>query len=323
MPYTRNPINYPSGLVSVDTAKVNENFSILAEAFYNSNPENNPINRACYAGATPPNNPKLGQLWLDTSVNPPVLKVYDGTRWQSKVSLADNANNANQANSANQANNANYANNADMVDGFHASLIPEPNTIVPLNANGILDLSATYVKSNVYTFRRVDLTNATSDYMLQVGEEAIINFTNATSVPLRIATQSGTYYECHIICSNTGGTSGGVDSGCFLNPNNTTYSNAFVYADLSRTSTGSYSGYFTYSAFRCGFAFTNSTFYITNFTQYKNVKGFCDVYGVSTTYPALLIFSTGWRDTTTPWTSLGTIVFPQSTSGYILVRRLA
>jgi hypothetical protein len=30
-----------------------------------------------------------------------------------------------------------------------------------------------------------------------------------------------------------------------------------------------------------------------------------------------------WNDTTTAWTSLGTIVFPQQTSGYILVRRLA
>jgi hypothetical protein len=50
---------------------------------------------------------------------------------------------------------------------------------------GILDLSAAYVKSNVYTFRRVNLTGATSDYELQVGEEAIINFTNTTSVPLQ------------------------------------------------------------------------------------------------------------------------------------------
>jgi hypothetical protein len=48
-------------------------------------------------------------------------------------------------------------------------------------------------------FRRIDLTNASSDYNLQVGEEAIINFTNATSVPLRIATQSGTYYEVDLL----------------------------------------------------------------------------------------------------------------------------
>jgi hypothetical protein len=195
--------------------------------------------------------------------------------------------------------------------------------IVPLNSAGILDLSATYVKSNVYTFRRVDLTNATSDYMLQVGEEAIINFTNATTVSLRIATQSGTYYKCHLVCSNTGGTSGAVNTAVFLNPNNTTYSNAFVYADLSMNSSSTGSGYFTYSSFRIGNGFVNSTFFITNFTQYKNIKGIYDVYGVSGGYPLLIVCSTDWRDTTTAWTSLGTVVFPQSTSGYILVRRLA
>ena len=178
------------------------------------------------------------------------------------------------------------------------------------------------LKSDVYTFRRVDLSNATSDYELQVGEEAIINFTNATSVPLRIATQSGTYYECHLICSNTGGTSGAIYSGIFLNPNNTTYNNAFVYAQLLRVSTGGLSGYFTYSSFRIGWAFTNAVFYITNYTQYKNIRGFQDIYGVSEGYPAIIIYSTNWRDTITAWTSLGTITFPQPTSGYILVRRL-
>ena len=211
---------------------------------------------------------------------------------------------------------------ADTVDGFHASLVPASNVIVPLNAEGVLDLSQTYVKSNVYTFRRVDLTNATSDYMLQVGEEAIIRFTNRTSVPLRIITQSGTYYECHLICSNTGGTSGAIYSGVFLNPNNTTYANAFVYAQLLRISTGGSSLYFTYSSFRIGWAFTNAVFYITNFTQYKNIRGFQDMYGISEGYPAIIIYSTNWRDTITAWTSLGTITFPQPTSGYVLVRRL-
>nr|BAL53640.1 hypothetical protein HGMM_F07F09C15 [uncultured Aquificae bacterium] len=214
------------------------------------------------------------------------------------------------------------AQNADTVDGYHASLSPAPQVIVPLDADGVLDLSATYVRSSVYTFRRVDLTNATSDYMLQVGEEAYISFSNTTSVPLRIATQSGTYYECHLICSNTGGTSGGTAAPIYLNPNNTTYSNSFVYAALHRTSGGASSDYTTYSAFRCGWSFVSSVFYITNFVQYKNVKGIYDLFGVIVGYPTMVVFSTDWRDTTTPWTSLGTIRFPQLSSGYIIVRRL-
>jgi len=81
MPYVRNPITYPSGKVSEDTAKINTNFSILADAFYNSDPENSPIYRACYVGITAPLNPKVGQIWVDTSVAPPVIKVYNGTSW--------------------------------------------------------------------------------------------------------------------------------------------------------------------------------------------------------------------------------------------------
>jgi len=211
---------------------------------------------------------------------------------------------------------------ADTLNGFRASLTPAPNVIVPLDASGILDLSATYVKSSVYTFRRVDLTNATSDYMLQVGEEAYISFSDATSVPLRIATQSGTYYECHLICSNAYNASG-TSAAVFLNPNNTTYANAFVYAEIYRNSTGLGSTYITYSAFRCAWNFSNSTFFITNFTQYKNVRGFHDIYGTTNDAPVIVAFSTDWRDATTVWTSLGTITFPQATSGYILVRRLA
>ena len=218
--------------------------------------------------------------------------------------------------------NALNSDNTDTVDGFHASLTPAPNVIVPLNASGILDLSSTYIRSNAYTFRRVYLSEATSDYELQVGEEAIINFTGATSVPLRIATQSGTYYECHLVCSNTGGTSGAVGDPIFLNPNNTTYSSAFVYAQIVRDSNSTHSDYITYNAFRCGVSFSKSTFYITNFTQYKNIIGFYNSWGFSTFYPRLTIFSTDWQNTTTPWVSLGTITFPQRTSGYILVRRL-
>ena len=125
-----------------------------------------------------------------------------------------------------------------------------------------------------------------------------------------------------LVCSNTGGTSGGGNAPVYLNTNNTTYSDSFVYAEAIRSSGEGRLNYTTYSAFRCGWSFTSSFFYITNFVQYKNVKGIYDIYGLSYDYPSVSVFSTDWRDTTTPWTSLGTITFPQSTSGYIIVRRL-
>jgi len=249
------------------------------------------------AGSTAPALTYPGKLWVGSDS---FLKYYNGSSWQDlKVSFADT------------------------VDGFHASLTPSPNVIVPLDANSVLDLSPTYIKSNVYTFRRVDLSSATSDYLLQVGEEAYISFSNTTSVPLRIATQSGTYYEAYLVCSNTGGTSGTNGAPILLCPNNTTYTNAFVCAEIFRNSSGSGSSCAAFSAFKCGLRFSNTTMCITNFTQYKNVKGFFDIWGYDLDYPTIVVFSCDWRDTTTAWTSLGTITFPQQTSGYILVRRLA
>jgi len=250
------------------------------------------------AGSTAPSLVYSGKLWVDAN---DFLQYYNGSNWKNvKASFADT------------------------VDGFHASLTPAPNVIVPLSANGVLDLSATYVKSNVYSLRRVDLTGATSDYLLQVGEEAYISFSNATSVPLRIATQSGTYYEMDVVVSNPIGTSSGSSNPVYLNPNNTTYSNAFTYVEVYRNSGDSGVGTLvaTYGAFRIGFAIPSIKVYITNFTSHKSTKGFYFQTGVSIS-PTVDINICCWNDTTTAWTSLGTITFPQSTSGYILVRRLA
>jgi len=167
----------------------------------------------------------------------------------------------------------------------------------------------------------VNLSDATEDYALEVGKIAHISFSDATQVPLHIATPNNSYYELHVIPSNTGGTSGGTGGSMFLYPNNTTYSNAFYYAEVYRNSSGLGNNYVQYSAFRIGYAFSCITAWITNRTQYKNVRGIYDIYGISAGYPLLTTFSTDWRNTTTEWTSLGTVVFPQSTSGEILVFR--
>lgn len=37
-----------------------------------------------YTGTTAPTNPYKGQLWVDTSKNPPVTKVYDGSTWKEQ-----------------------------------------------------------------------------------------------------------------------------------------------------------------------------------------------------------------------------------------------
>jgi hypothetical protein len=206
---------------------------------------------------------------------------------------------------------------ADTVDGFHASLTPAPNTIIPLNAGGILDLSATYVRSSVFTFRRVNLTGATSDYDLQVGEEAIINFNNANSVPLRIATASNRLYEIYIQFSVN--VSSGFSS---LNPNNTTYSSSFSHVSyfFFSNQTANFLGASTTSSAFTIFNSTPHCYCVLNTTR-RVLMGFTG-YEVGNTGIGVGLFASKWHSSLSAWTSLGTLSFPTSMSGYVLVRRL-
>jgi hypothetical protein len=245
------------------------------------------------ASSTAPALTYPGKIWVDSDS---FLKYYDGSSWQDlKVSFADT------------------------VDGFHASLVPSPNVIVPLDANGILDLSATYVRSNVYTFRRVDLTNATSDYELQVGEEAIIRFTNATSVPLRIATSSDKLYEIFLQFNNLSSSGNFV----FLYPNNTTYASSFSHTSVFWNYVGQ-SGWQGYSGTDNAFRLYNANphSYIVLDTTRRILRGFLS-YETEVNHIGYGIFASKWHSNLAMWSSLGSFVFSTSMSGYILVRRLA
>jgi hypothetical protein len=179
------------------------------------------------------------------------------------------------------------------------------------------------IKSATTNPVRVDLTNASSDYNLQVGQLAYISFSNATSVPLHIATSSGTSYELYLASSNNMGTSGATAGGILLNPNNTTYSSAFLTRGVYVSSSGSASGTaVSYSSFYIGFGLSHLYAKITNITTAKTVVTNFVNWGDSNDIATIDIFANSWNDTTTAWTSLGTITFPQSTSGYVLVRRL-
>jgi len=263
------------------------------------------LEKLLISSSTPPSNPRVGQLWFDSNTNQ--LKRLNGSQW---VGI-----------SVEQAINAQNALNADTVDGFHASQTPAPNTIPVANNLGLIP--SAWLTNSIREFENpIDLTNATEDYFLQVGEVAKISFSNKTSVPLKIATEDDTYYELHVIPSNPGGTSGGTPSPIILYPNNTSYENKFVYAEVFRNLWNLGSSYLTYSGFRIGVAFSSITCFIINRTIYKETRSFTNVYGTPQDYPSLNISACNWRDTTTPWTSLGTIVFPQSSSGEILIRRL-
>ncbi|DAD54630.1 TPA: conserved hypothetical protein [Aquificae Conch Spring virus] len=281
MPYTKNPIVYPSGFVSVDVAKVNENFSILADAFVNDDPTTG------------------------------IVK------------------------------------NADTVDGFHASHTPAPNTIVPLNANGILDLSASYVRSNVYTFRRVDLTEATSDYELQVGEEAyyIWNTVSRLTLPLRIRV-SGILYQLIVVAPRSSG---------FINlelfPNNTSYTNAFERYSMYPSSIGYLTGAWLGYSYDDGYYLVTSSGSSNVFVWERAVQHrilYPSIIGggmlisclqtmrqnkgemhyamihASSNYPRYIQGTNRWNDIAVDWISLGSLVASaQNGTITVFVRRLA
>ena len=164
--------------------------------------------------------------------------------------------------------------------------------------------------------------------MLQVGEEAYISFSNTTSVPLRIATQSGTLYNLYIHLTAPSFAQGnGITGSVFLNPNNTSYTNAFYRAGAIWDSAGngmSYGG--NISAFELsGNLFPANCFAIVyNETNHKSTTAISIHGGLNTSnYARWQHMNCVWNDYTTNWTSLGTIIFPTQSSGYILVRRLA
>jgi hypothetical protein len=170
-------------------------------------------------------------------------------------------------------------------------------------------------------FTRIDLTNASEDYLLKVGEEAYISFNNTTTLPLKIATLNDSYYEAYLIPS-TPGTLSGVSTRVKLLPNNTEYTSQIVFSYIFRNSNTFSSTYEISHHFYIGAGYANINMWIVNRKQYKNIRSIADSYGASTNYPVIVEISNVWRNSTTDWTSLGTIVFPMTTSGEIIVRRL-
>ena len=174
-------------------------------------------------------------------------------------------------------------------------------------------------------FKRVDLTGATEDYFLEVGEEAYISFSNTREIPLHIATQDGTYYEMHIIPANTGGTTGGEAARQHLYPNNISYGTQFTLAAFYRSGAALASMYEDANGFYLGAGYFVTTAYIVNKQNYRRLLSIFSGYGATGYYPTHVYIVTIWKNQTDPWTSLGTVVYDSTTaspSGEILVRRL-
>lgn len=85
-----NPLTPYQNQVSTELNIANTNFTILGQAFYNNDPSSQYILRASCISSAAPSNPVAGTIWLDTSANPPILKVYDGSTWKANTPLNAN-----------------------------------------------------------------------------------------------------------------------------------------------------------------------------------------------------------------------------------------
>jgi len=181
----------------------------------------------------------------------------------------------------------------------------------------------------------INLTSATADYTLQVGEVAYISFSSQTLVPFHIAIQQPTsplnpvVYEITVAVAT-----GSYTNGMFLvYPNNSTYANAFPFYCVEINNSGS------------AFAWSNTTSAFfwdiqagTSDTPPITIKATVSYFGSS--YPKQIMGIAGdnggisinsaiWNDTSTSWTSLGSFNCIDnsgtwgSMTGVALVRRLA
>jgi hypothetical protein len=301
---------------------LNSKVKSLNSAFVSNDPTQ-PILRAVSISSSAPSNPVADMLWYDTGNS--LLKLYDGNNWNAINDVSTLKSQINNLNSAFMSSDPTKTIQRATYIGSSAPSNPVAGTTW-LDTSQSTPTLKIYDGSNWQSIsggssssnNRVDLSNATSDYNLDVNQEAIINFSNATSVALHISTTNGTYYQMDIVSSNG---NSGSDNPAYLNPNNTTYSNAFTYEEVYRDTGGQGSNSSTYNSYRIGWAFPSIRAYITNYTSNKHVNTINSSAGASHS-PSIDINTCYWKDTSTAWSSLGTITFPQSTSGFILVKRL-
>lgn len=161
----------------------------------------------------------------------------------------------------------------------------------------------------VVAYGPIDITSRSSDYPLKAGETVTRSFTNALSVPLNIATVAGVY-ELTLVRV---GAAEGSSSNTVLNPNNTTYTNLF-------RAPGSSPGAGNPSAFiLANCTIRKGSFSISTEPANKVLTGLA-VGNNASAYASYSPIYT-WEDAVI-WTSLGTLVFPVSQSGKVIVKRI-
>ena len=165
--------------------------------------------------------------------------------------------------------------------------------------------------------------NGSTDRVLGVGQHTSDSFTAATSIPLHIACGDGQEYEIEL---NGTFTASAFGADCALNVNNATLAGNFrqdyiqwIGATLSSISTTAALAGFP---LQYGSSIYQAKYTICTSTSTKSISG--QSKGQSTTYGVInYIQAIESLDTTTVWSSLGTIAMPNAWTGSVVVKRIA
>ena len=166
----------------------------------------------------------------------------------------------------------------------------------------------------------IDLTGYTgADVPLKIGQSTIYTVTAATTLLLRIATSTNQVYTLDIMPTLTSGNAGGAQ----LQPNNAAATNIF-YSQVNMLAPSTVSGNFSTATtiFNLSTGATSLHRLIANISTVTNFKTvFSDYIGSTATSNQSGYMRNEWQDTTTVWSSLGTVVFNQTITALVRVRR--
>jgi hypothetical protein len=175
----------------------------------------------------------------------------------------------------------------------------------------------------------INNSSASSDITLLVGQQAYLDFSAVTSLLLHVATADKQEYE---ISGTFVGNTSSTTTATVLLPNNTTLASQFLTTILDAdTSTNTFTMYSPYTGgfglFYWGVrSFTSTVLTATTgksvYTRARAYSGYPAEQFVNTSSGWMNVASTnGAQDTTTAWTSLGTLSFPISVTGHITILR--
>ena len=167
--------------------------------------------------------------------------------------------------------------------------------------------------------------DGTNDRVLDVGQFTSDSFSAQTSMPLHIACGDGQEYEISMVGTYTPATAAAADS--YLQPNNVVpATNSFTLRGqftAGTTVTGIGAAYVTggFDLLAGGSAVEECK--VTIFTSTLNKKAIVQSGGATSTNSNATAWTCRWNDTTTVWSSLGTVIQPNAWTGQIVCRRIA